>query len=322
MCEAMLTCRGVKKSFYNRSWFGRRCRVQAVGGVDMEIEKGHSTALVGESGCGKTTLAKMIAGLIRPDEGEIVFDGIDIARADQKEIKKVRRALQMVFQDPYSSLNPRMSVWDIVGEPLAINERISRMDLDRRIEELLGMVGLPPLYAIRYPNELSGGERQRVAIARAISLSPRLLVADEPLSALDPIVQADILELFIELKDRLGISYLFITHDIKAAVRLCDNVLVMYGGVLLEKIPVERLGEACHPYTEMLLHPMRIKEERHPIDVPYGTENAHLTKDVCPFLARCPHASRECLTLPPPKISLGNGHEVMCHLAKRAKGVL
>jgi oligopeptide/dipeptide ABC transporter ATP-binding protein len=318
--DPLLRVRGVRKYFpVGGSSFGRRLWVRAVDGVDLEVSQGETVALVGESGCGKSTLGRVVLRLIEADAGEILFSDQDVRAAGRADLRRLRRRMQIIFQDPYASLNPRMTVGEAVGEGLVIHKLASKEERRKRVAELLEVVGLRPEYARRYPHEFSGGQRQRIGIARALALEPQLIVADEPVSSLDVSIQAQILNLMLELQERFGIAYLFISHDLRVVRHLADRVYVMYLGRIVETSSAERLYAAPqHPYTEALLSavpfpdPTR-RQERivlegdvpTPIDPPPG----------CPFHPRCPKAIEVCEREAPVLRSVAPDHASACHLA-------
>jgi oligopeptide/dipeptide ABC transporter ATP-binding protein len=295
--------------------------VKAVDEVSFEIYPRETLGLVGESGCGKTTVGRTVLRLIEPTAGEVVFAGEDVLKMPGARLRQVRRQMQIIFQDPYSSLNPRMTVGAIVGEPLHVHGLANGKDLNRRVQELLGRVGLSPSYESRYPHEFSGGQRQRIGIARALALNPHFIVCDEPVSALDVSIQAQILNLLQELQDEFGLSYLFISHDLNVVEHIADRVAVMYLGKLVEVAPVDELfRNPLHPYTWALM-------SANPIPDPtIRTERIPLAGDVptalhppagCPFHTRCPRAMDRCKTTAPPLTRIGQGkdeHRVWCHL--------
>lgn len=254
--EPLLEVTDLKKHFPVRRGAMQRQTgsVRAVDGVSFGLERGETLGLVGESGCGKTTTARAVLCLTRPSSGRIVFDGVDVGQATARELRALRPRMQMVFQDSYSSLNPRRSVGRSIAEPLLQHTKLTRLERDERVAELLNLVGLDPALATRMPHEFSGGQRQRVGIARALALRPDLIVCDEPISSLDISIQAQIVTLLADIQDRFGLAYLFISHDLRMVRHLCDRVAVMHQGRIVETQPTERLfGKPEHPYTRALL---------------------------------------------------------------------
>ena len=319
--NAMLEVRGLKKYFpVRRGLLQRQVGwVKAVDGVDFALEKGKIMGLVGESGCGKTTTGRMVLRALDPTEGEILFRKesgaiVDMVQLSNREIKEVRSEMQMIFQDPYSSLNPRMPVLDLIAEPLVAHGWSSR-DCEVRVTELMERVGLDPRYIRRYPHAFSGGQRQRIGIARALALSPSLIVADEPVSALDVSVQAQILNLLQQLQQDLNLTLLFVAHDLSVVRYLCDEVAVMYAGRMVERAPAHDLfAMPRHPYTQALIatlprlgHP----QSRFPA-IPGTVPDARVRGEGCGFAERCPLADAACRDSEPALITDDEGRAVAC----------
>jgi peptide/nickel transport system ATP-binding protein/oligopeptide transport system ATP-binding protein len=294
--------------------------VQAVDGVSFQVKEGTALGLVGESGCGKSTTGRLITRLYKPTAGRIEFDGRDIANLSEKELHPLRRDIQMIFQDPYTSLNPRHTVGTIVGAPLAIHKVVPKNKILSRVQELLEIVGLNPEHYNRYPHEFSGGQRQRIGIARALTLQPKLLVADEPVSALDVSIQAQVINLLQDLQREFGIAFLFVAHDLAIVRHFCPEIAVMYLGKIVEIGDRETLySRPNHPYTQALLSAVpdvkqasvggrreRIRLEGDlpsPINPPSG----------CHFRTRCPLAQDICARVEPPLLQVGPTHKVACH---------
>ena len=296
--------------------------LRAVDGVSFSVDAGETVGLVGESGCGKSTTGKLVMRLLDPTSGNIRYDGRDINDPAQTDLAAYRRSVQMVFQDPYSSLNPRKTVAEIIALPLRIMGREDRSDVRRRVLELIEMVGLDPNHANRYPHQFSGGQRQRIGIARALAVDPRLIVLDEPVSALDLSVQAQIINLLSRLQSEFGLSYLFISHDLTVVEYLSRRVAVMYLGRIVELAPADALfRDPQHPYTEALLSAVLTGEEQReeivlegeipsPMNVPSG----------CRFRTRCPYARERCRTEAPPFRELAPGHFAACHFPRGEGG--
>jgi oligopeptide/dipeptide ABC transporter ATP-binding protein len=301
--------------------------VRAVDGVSFTINRGETLGLVGESGCGKSTTGRAIVRIYDPTEGRILFDGVDMTELRPKELNRMRRRMQMIFQDPYASLNPRMTIAGIVSEPLEIHGVGSPRERRERVRELLATVGLNPDYGSRYPHEFSGGQRQRVGVARALALNPDLIIADEPISALDVSIQAQIINLLERLQDRLGLTYLFIAHDLSVVRHISDRIAVMYLGRIMEEAPSRSLNvQPLHPYTVALLSAIPVPDPR----VESRRRRIILTGDVpspanppsgCRFHTRCWLRQRlgnpeRCVTEEPQPRELRPSHQVACHFSE------
>ncbi len=315
---ALMEVRGLRRHFsVDGGWFGQNPRaLKAVDGVDFSIIKGESLGLVGESGCGKSTLGRNVVRLDTPTEGALLFEGTDIATLSASELRRFRREIQIIFQNPMSSLNPRMTVGNMLIEPLRLHSYGDRASCQRRVHELLELVGLKSEHYNRYPHEFSGGQRQRIGIARALALNPKLIVCDEPVSALDVSIQSQIINLLMDLQDELGLSYLFISHDLSVVEHMCDRVAVMYLGRIVEIAPTHELySRRLHPYTRALLSAVLVPDPAvqadeiileggvpSPIDPPKG----------CHFSTRCPFAKDDCSASTPELVEQHPGHWVRC----------
>ena len=319
--STLLSVNGLKKYFPVRRGVLQKvvAHVKAVDDVTFSIKAGETLGLVGESGCGKTTVGRSILRLIEPTDGKVEFDGVDVASASSGKLRVMRRDMQIIFQDPYASLNPRMSVADIVGEGLRVHKLVSsRSELEGRVRDLLDRVRLDRAYVNRYPHEFSGGQRQRIGIARALSLKPKFIVCDEAVSALDVSIQAQIINLLMDLRDEFGLSYLFVAHDLSVVEHISHRVAVMYLGKIVETAPTKQLfANPGHPYTRALLSAVPKADPTH------KKERIVLTGDVpsplnpppgCPFHTRCPLVMDKCKSEAPPVRTLGDGHMYTCHL--------
>jgi peptide/nickel transport system ATP-binding protein len=300
--------------------------IKAVDDVTFEIRRGETLGLVGESGCGKSTVGRAILRLYKPTAGRIVFDGEDITNCSEGELRPLRRRMQVIFQDPFSSLNPRHSVGRIVGEPMRVHGLVGRRGLAARVRELLQTVGLPADAGSRFPHEFSGGQRQRIGIARALGLNPDFIVADEPVSALDVSIQAQIINLLEQLQTEFALTYLFIAHDLAVVRHISDRIAVMYLGTIVEISPAGELYEnPLHPYTIALLSAVpipdpEVESKRVTILLPGDLPSPANPPDACRFHTRCPYIQpTRCTTEVPPLRKLSDGHVVACHWAEKIK---
>lgn len=312
--SAYLEFKDVRKTYFTRRGvLSARVEMAAVAGVDLAVAQGETVGLVGESGCGKSTLARLAVRLEPPSSGHVFLDGRDLW--DDSDLPdQMPEMAQMVFQDPFSSLDPRMTVAESVVEGLLARKVGDRASRRERVLELLDMVGLTPEHAGRYPHQFSGGQRQRAAIARALALNPRLVVCDEPVSALDVSIQAQVINILEDLKNRLGLTYLFISHDLAVVSHLSDRVAVMYAGRLVELAPAASLYAApLHPYTRMLLAAIPAPDPRARAAARDVQEAARVHKGPCALTPRCPVAGEDCAAAPPPWRESDPGHFVRCH---------
>lgn len=319
MRETLVELKNVHKKFIaSKKFMGETKYVKAINGVSFDILKGETLSIVGESGCGKSTTGRVINKLINLDEGEIWFNNENITDYSPQRMKKIRSKMQMVFQDPYGCLNPRMKIKDIVSEPLLVHTDLSKKERYRRAIELLEIVGLNERHAQGYAHEFSGGQRQRIGIARALTVNPKLIIADEPVSALDVSIQAQVINLFKELQREFDLTYMFISHDLSVVEHISDRIGVMYLGHLVEITTKDNLYKnPLHPYTQALLSAIPIADPSqrrkrillsgdipNPINLPKG----------CPFSTRCMHVSPKCTQIKPELKEISPGHSVSCHL--------
>lgn len=315
----LLEVKNLQKSFtVKKGFFGTSKQLRAVDGISFAIHKGETFSLVGESGCGKSTTGRLVTRLLTPNSGEVIFNGTDISGYNENQMRPLRKDMQMVFQDPYASLNPRMKVKELVAEPLLIHTKLSTKERDKLACELLETVGLNSFHAERFAHEFSGGQRQRIGIARALSVRPNLIVADEPVSALDVSIQSQVLNLLQDLQEEYGLTYLFISHDLSVVEHISDQIGVMYLGALVETADKDTLYDRpLHPYTQALLSSVPVpdpkqKKERiilkgdlpSPVNPPTG----------CRFHTRCPSCMEVCKQITPAYREVEPGHQVACHL--------
>ncbi len=310
----LLETRGLKKYFETA-----RGLLHAVDNVNIRINEGETLGVVGESGCGKSTLGRLILRLLEPTEGEVLFGGKDILRYDRKQMNDMRSEMQIIFQDPFSSLNPRMTVSEIIAEPIKVTGIIKKQDeILERVFELMEIVGLAERFVNTYPHELDGGRRQRIGVARALAVNPRFIVCDEPVSALDVSIQAQILNLMMDLQDEMGLTYMFITHDLSVVKHISNNIAVMYLGQLVELCPTDDLFAApSHPYTKGLLDaiPIPSLKARKKLNIMKGEVSSPINpKPGCRFAPRCPHAMPRCQEENLCLKEISPGHFVACFL--------
>ncbi|MFH1653006.1 MAG: oligopeptide/dipeptide ABC transporter ATP-binding protein [Pseudomonadota bacterium] len=318
MDNTLLEVRGLKKKFGTSPGFLKHSqpKVHAVRGVDLKIFKGETLGLVGESGCGKSTLSLLVLRLLKEDAGRIFFEGVDITDYKRSELKDVRKRMQVVFQNPYASLDPHMKAGEIIGEPLLVHNIVNSKDRKDMVLKLLEEVGLSSDSYDKYPFEFSGGQRQRIGIARALSLTPSLIVADEPVSALDVSIRGGILNLFVELQKKLSLTYLFISHDLKVVEHVSDRIIVMYLGKVVEEFAASELMNARHPYTQALVSaiPVPVPGAKMKRIVPKGDVPSTTNPPKgCSFHPRCSYAKEICSIEEPKFVEIGKGHRAACH---------
>ncbi len=319
--SALLEARGLRRYFRSKPHpFAAERVVHAVDGVDLAVAQGETLAIVGESGCGKSTLGRLLLRLIEPDSGTVTFDGQPVTGIAETALRPLRAGMQMIFQDPFASLNPRYRVSEIIGEPIIVHRLAGPRERNARIAELLKVVGLSPEHAGRYPHEFSGGQRQRIGIARALASNPRLIIGDEPVSALDVSIQAQVVNLLEELKARFRLTLIFISHDLSVVRHVSDRVAVMYLGEIVESGPTDALYETpLHPYTQALLRaiPVRDPALRRPHALLGGdVPSASRPPPGCRFHTRCPHARARCREEAPRLEAIGENRLVACHFAR------
>ena len=318
MAENLLEVKNLKKYFSTP-----RGMLHAVDNVTFNIEKGKTIGIVGESGCGKSTLGKTLMRLHQPTSGEVMFKGTDIANLPLKEFKKKFRSdIQMIFQDPYASLDPRMSVLQLISEPIKVNNKnLSKQEVEAKAKEMMELVGLAKRLEMAYPHELDGGRRQRIGVARALSLNPDFIVCDEPVSALDVSIQAQILNLLQDLQKERGLTYMFITHDMSVVKHISDDIAVMYLGQMIEKCPAKEIfKDTIHPYSQALLSAIPIPNVHHKQErmILKGELTSPIDpKPCCRFAARCPYVTDKCLAEEPVLRELKPDHSVACHYAEK-----
>ena len=316
MADTILEVKHLKKYFNTP-----KGTLHAVDDVSFTLERGKTLGIVGESGCGKSTTGRAILRLIEPTSGEVIFNGEDIVKKNKEEMRLLRREMQLIFQDPYASLDPRKTVSEIIGEPLKLQKLVpDKNERAKRVHELMEVVGLADRLVNTYPHELDGGRRQRIGIARALAMEPKLIICDEPVSALDVSIQAQILNLMQDLQEKMGLTYIFITHDLSVVNHFANDIAVMYLGQLIEKAPSEMLFDRpTHPYTQALLSAIPVpslKKRRERILLKGEISSPINPKPGCRFAARCPYATDRCRSEEPKLVEIEKGHFVACHLTE------
>ncbi|CAM4506494.1 ABC transporter ATP-binding protein [Paenibacillus typhae] len=319
--STLLEVRNLKKHYpIRKGFFSKQVgAVKAVDGITLSVEQGETLAVVGESGCGKSTTGRAILRLIEPTDGEIMFNGTDVRSLSTEQLRRFRTDMQMVFQDPYASLDPRWTVQRILEEPLRTHgSAASSGELKSRVEQLMEVVGLSPYQAHRFPHEFSGGQRQRIGIARALALNPKFIVCDEPVSALDVSIQAQVLNLMQDLQEQYGLTYMFISHDLSVVKFISDRVAVMYLGRVVELAPTKELfAKPLHPYTQALMSAVPVPnpgQKKQRIVLTGDVPNPETPPSGCAFHPRCPYAMDRCKSEAPALRMLDTGHQVSCHL--------
>lgn len=314
MADTILEVKHLKKYFNTP-----RGMLHAVDDVNFTLERGKTLGIVGESGCGKSTTGRSILRLVEPTSGEVIFNGEDVTKKNKSEMRLLRQEMQLIFQDPYASLDPRKTVSEIIGEPLKLQKIITdKTKRNERVHELMEVVGLADRLVNTYPHELDGGHRQRIGIARALAMEPKMIICDEPVSALDVSIQAQILNLMQDLQEQMGLTYIFITHDLSVVNHFANDIAVMYLGQLIEKAPsVMLFDKPTHPYTQALLSAIPVpslKKRRERIILKGEITSPINPKPGCRFAARCPYATDRCRTEGPELVEIEKGHFVACHL--------
>ena len=326
--NTLLQVEHLKKYFYgSRKWFAgesQRSVVKAVDDVSFSIRRGETFGIVGESGCGKSTLGRSVIRLIEPTDGRIMYDGVDLRSLSAEELRLKRREIQIIFQDPYASLNPRMTVRELIKAPLDVFSRDSEEKKMEQVREIMSLVGLREEFMHKYPHEFSGGQRQRIVIARALILKPSFIFCDEPVSALDASVRAQVLNLMKRIQKEMNLTYMFISHDLSVVRFLCDRIAVMYLGRIVELATRDELyNHALHPYTQALLSSIPVPDtdvKPNRIILQGEVPSPYHPPEGCHFHTRCPYATEQCRTTAPEMRDAGNGHMVACHRCAAAQG--